>query len=753
VTRLALTLLGSPTVAFEDAHAVVPPLGAKALALLAFLTMEPREHTREELAGLLWGESPEAEAKASLRQALMQLRSTLGEVVRADRRLVGLGAPVECDVLRFVRLAAKDPRAAAELDIPRFLTGFSVRHAPRFDEWASDTRAALILRYTELLGTLSREAMAQWRWRDAMDYADRWLACDPMSDEAVRLAVEARYLSGDRGAALARFADYRAILEQETGCEPSRDLLNLIKRVEADVGRSAARPVSDEWYARAPTFQSSLIGRQEQWRQLVQAWKSAKKGSGRVVLLDGEAGAGKSRLSEEFLRWVVADGGTALRGRGDDVHAGVPYGPLVEAFEGLLHAPGVAGTSSEWLAYAARLLPELRQRFPGLRDVPSTPDSAEAWRLFEGIAQVLTSVASERAVVVAIDDLHWLDEDSCNLLRFLIRRTEHAPVMWLGMLTLGDLEREAPAARLCRVLRVKANAITLEVAPLSETDVWSLVRELGHLSAPTGGRRFAARVHQITGGNPLYIIELLKTMFAQGLLVADEHTGEWMAAPAALKNGQEFPVSRPVHDVLAERIARLPTELGEVLVTVAVASGTGCRPDVLSHVHGISRLHAAAVCDALVDRQLLVEEGGSYRCAHPVIAHVVRDGLSPARRAEVHRAIAVTLERTLTAAVRSRIAGEIARHADRGEEPDLAYRYALQASDAAVERFAYTEALSWLDLAAGAARAPEESAEVNRRTADILEVAGWREVPPDVRPGGPATREIVKDDLDLPVNG
>ena len=99
------------------------------------------------------------------------------------------------------------------------------------------------------------------------------------------------------------------------------------------------------------------------------------------------------------------------------------------------------------------------------------------------------------------------------------------------------------------------------------------------------------------------------------------------------------------------------------------------------------------------------------------------------------------------------MAGEIARHADHGGEPGLAYRYALQASDAAVERFAYTEALSWLDLAAGAAGAADESAEVNRRTADILEVAGWREVPADIRPGGPATREIVKDDLDLPVKG
>jgi hypothetical protein len=75
------------------------------------------------------------------------------------------------------------------------------------------------------------------------------------------------------------------------------------------------------------------------------------------------------------------------------------------------------------------------------------------------------------------------------------------------------------------------------------------------------------------------------------------------------------------------------------------------------------------------------------------------------------------------------------------------------ASQAAVERYAYAESLSWLDLAAGAARGADQVAEANRRTAEVLELAGWREAPPGLRPGGPATREIVKDDMDLTVPG
>ena len=132
------------------------------------------------------------------------------------------------------------------------------------------------------------------------------------------------------------------------------------------------------------------------------------------------------------------------------------------------------------------------------------------------------------------------------------------------------------------------------------------------------------------------------------------------------RGGKEFPLSRTVHDVIAERVDRLPEELGEILITVAVAGGPGCRPEVLSHVHGISRLHAAAVCDALAERRLLVEDAGAYRCLHPVIAHVVRDGLTPTRRREVHRALAASLEVVTPAAEARSVAGEVARHAEQG---------------------------------------------------------------------------------------
>lgn len=748
---VVLTLLGPPSVALAAQGTVVPQPAAKVLALLAFLVLEPGRHTREELAGLLWGESSEAEARTSLRQALKHLRDAVGSVVRGDRTVVELAAPISCDVLDFHRHVVQEPGRALTTDIPRFLAGFSVRHAPLFDEWVANTRRDLLRQYEQALGTLTRQAMGQWRWRDAAELADRWLASDTLSDEAARIAVEARYLSGDRGAALARFNEYRTNLMRETGCEPSRSLFALAHRVEADAAPISARPITDEWYARAPSFEASLIGRETEWERMVKAWKEVGLGAGRIVLIEGEAGVGKSRLAEEFLRWVVAEGGTVLRGHGYDSRAGIPYEPVVEALRDALSAPGLSGTAPEWLTEVTRLVPELRQRFPALPELGLPTDSAESWRLFEGLAQLILALAAERPVVVSVDDLQWCDGDSCNLLRFVIRRSVQVPVLWLGTLSPGELERDAPAARFCRVLRAQPHADVLPLGPLSEEQLWRMIREMGHVSTPTGARRFASRIYGVTAGNPFYVIELLKTMFAQGLLAVDDTSGEWTAPPGTLADrGREFPVSQTVHDVIAERVERLPSPLGELLITVAVA-GFGCRPEVLSHVHGISRLHAAALGDALVDRRLLVEEGSAYRCAHPVISHVVRDSITVSRRREIHRVLALALERVTSASDTRSVAGEIARHADRGGEPVLAYRFALVAGEGAVERYAFAEALSWLDLAATNAGSVMEADAVNRLTANVLGAAGWSEAPPLAKLGGPLTRELEREDFDLTV--
>ena len=745
---LTLHLLGPPSVSVSRAPPGPGMGAAKNVALLAYLALEPGTHSREELAALLWGESPEHAARASLRQALRRLRAAVGDDLHIGHNTVELRGPVECDVTAFLATAHGHPERAAGFDVPRFLAGLSLRHARGFEEWADVKRRELLRRYEDVLRVTTRQAIADSRWRDAVAVADRWLACDPLSEEATRLAMEAHYLEGDCGAALGQFAAYRARLAQDVGAQPGAAVVELAHRIESEA-RAEERTPPAELETPVPSFQASLVGRDGQWRALAATWRAVAAGSGRVALLEGDAGVGKTRLAEEFLRWVRAEGGTVLRGRGYDPTTGIPYGPVVEALRGALEAPGLGGAAPEWLTEASRLVPELRQRFPTLAAPAAPADVSGRARLFEAVAQVVLAVAAERPSVLFIDDLHWCDGETCALLHFLTRRFQESAVGCVATLTLGELERDAPAARLRRALRTRPTTIVVPVAALTEDDVWRLIRELARIESPTGGLRFARRVHEVTDGNPFHVIEMLKTLFVQGMLTIEATTGAWVVAPAASAAGyRQLPMAETVRDAIAARVARLPYELRDLLATVAV-SGRGAGTDLLSHVHGMSRLRAAALADALVERRLLLEEQGVYRCAHPVIAEVVRDLLTPARRRELHRAMALSLVTITAPSGPGELAGDIARHAERSGEQALAYQYALRACEAATARYAFEEALSWLDLASGIAGEGPEADQVNRRTVEVLRLAGWSEPPPlEARRSG-AGGAIERRDLDL----
>src|SRR5207253_6557309 len=221
--------------------------------------------------------------------------------------------------------------------------------------------------------------------------------------------------------------------------------------------------------------------------------------------------------------------------------------------------PGLGGAAPEWLTEASRLVPELRQRFPTLAAPAAPADVSGRARLFEAVARVVLAVAAERPSVLFIDDLRWCDGETCALLHFLTRRFQESAVGCVATLTLGELERDAPAVRLRRALRARPATTVVPVPPLTEDEVWRLIRELARIESPTGGLRFARRVHEVTDGNPFHVIEMLKTLFVQGMLTIEAATGAWVVAPAAsAADYRQLPMAETVRDAIAARVARLP---------------------------------------------------------------------------------------------------------------------------------------------------------------------------------------------------
>ena len=707
---ILLTLFGAPKAAGPPGGGA---LAGKSLALLAFLALEPGPHRREELAALLWGDGPDAAARTSLRQALTHLRRILGPLLRADRQTVELAGPLPCDATDFLAAADHSPQEAVAFDVPRFLRGFNLRGAEGFEDWAGRTRRRLLLRYEDALREAAHDAVARCRWRDVLALADRWLEADPLSEEATGAAMQALHCLGDRGAALARYQRLRARLAAEASAAPLPWIADLARRIE----RAAPPPAPDDEGEVSPCFEADLVGREALWRELTDAWVSAVRGHLEVVLLHGEAGMGKTRLADEFGRWVEGRGGTRLLGVAYQAEGSGSFGAIAAALRGVLDAPGLAGAAPEWLSESSRLLPEIRSRFPGVPAPPPGASPDDRQRLFEGVAQVLLAVTAETPVLLHLDDLHWADAESCAMLRFLSQRLVDAPFLLLATVTDGELSREAPAARLLSWLTGRGRGRRLEIGPLSPTEVWELVRQLGNVRSPEGGQRFARRLHEITGGSPFHVIELLKTLFNQGVIHQTPVSREWVVRERGGDALARLELPGTVREAIGHRMDRLPYELRDVLATVAVAR----RPvtlAVLTLVHGISRLRAAALGDALVERHLLHAEDWAYSPAHPTLGAVVRASLSPVRTVELHRALALALAAGMEEGeAEPDTAAVVAWHAGCAGEDALARRYALLAANAAKDRLALEDAREWLALAAPGEPAALKGADLDLRRA------------------------------------
>jgi DNA-binding SARP family transcriptional activator len=674
---IQLTLCGPPAIRMPD---LSPPvaLPTKAMALVAYLAMEPGFHSREHLASLLWGESPDGKANASLRQALKTLREHLGDHVQIERTRVGLVSGVSCDARQFLELAKTSPASAAAIEAGRFLEGFAPRHCPDFDDWAVAVRRDLIARYGRVAAAAGAEAIARGDWRQAVTIGERWAMVAPDSPDAARLVVEANLL----------------------GAQPTP--------LAAD---------DDRWQAVPSDFKAGLAGRAAVWETLVQGWERAAHGTPRVAVIEGEIGTGKTRLTDDFARWVSTQSGQVLRAQAYESERTTQLGLMLELLRGALACPGVAGADPIALGIIARVLPDVRRRFPSLAVHDGEPSFAI---LEEAAADVLIAIADDQPLLVAIDDFHWCDPESVAMLHYLVRRMDRASLLWYVALALGHEEHDAPALRVARALRTMPGAVRAELAPLAVEDVLEIIRDLGRVRADAVAHRLARRVHEITQGNPFYVVELLKTWLAEGCVTIDAATGEWLLSDREDADFQACAVPPSVHEAIAQRIGRLTREQQALLTTIA-AHDHGCGADVLSHVHGQSRLRVAMVCDVLRQRCLVGEAEGRYVCAHPLIASVVLASVGAARRREVHRAIALA---TVEVARINRMppdASEVAYHADRGEEAGLAYTHAMRAMEAARAVGANTEALHWLDVAARWAHTPEDLAMVDHATAQMLE--------------------------------
>jgi diguanylate cyclase (GGDEF)-like protein len=365
------------------------------------------------------------------------------------------------------------------------------------------------------------------------------------------------------------------------------------------------------------------VGRAAAFADLRAAWKAARDGRPAVALVTGEEGSGKTRFTDEFLRWVEADQPEALvlRARAYEPERETPWSVARELLAPLRAAPGLGGADAGALAHLARLVPGVRERY---RELPDAGDDEH--RLHEAVLQVILSVAAEVPVVLAVDDLPLADAPSRRLAIFLARRLGGASVLLLYTVRTGDAAAHATTLELRDLPALRRIALK----PLRPAEVEAMLRSMLPLPAQEC-RELAARLHSETGGNPLYIFELSAALVEAGHIEPGED-GRWRLSVSLLG---PLPLPAGMRDVVARRLGRLS---GAARDTLAAAAALGERFDAarLAAAGELAPRELSDALDELVTRRLLRDtpgRPGNYTFSHSIIRRVAYERLLPARSA------------------------------------------------------------------------------------------------------------------------
>ncbi|HEX6089601.1 MAG TPA: AAA family ATPase [Gemmatimonadales bacterium] len=540
-----------------------PPPGLrwrKHTALLVYLLLSPRfSRTRSHLLGLLWADKSESAARHSLNEALRMLRKALGDdAVRTEGDLVSLDCrSIDCDALRFdAAITGVRWREAATLVAGDFLEGFDVPGAPAFEDWLSGERERRRAREVECLATTAAELLREGQVTDALRAAERAARLDPLSERAAAALMYARAVAGDAGAALEELARLERALAT-LGALPSAETRALGERI-----RRAPMPAIPKSRT-AEARRTPLAGASRHLAALVDAM-SASTALRRPALLviEGDAGTGKSRLADELVVRARLAGAVASVARAIEADAVAPGGGLEAlASGGLLEAKGVAGASPSSLAALASRLSVWGDRFPHLRAPAGDLGLARAF------AGIVRTAADDQPLLLVVDDAHWLDPQSLVGLLGCIRDGGGAVTLLLTV-DATHPRREIDECR-ARIGRDIAGAVVclrpLELEAIAELTAWAMPdAEDAHRA------RLARRIHADSGGLPLLAVELLCAV-RLGLELPE--TGPWPPPARTLDATRPGGLPDPVIAAIRIGYRRLGEDARAVLCTLAVLGG------------------------------------------------------------------------------------------------------------------------------------------------------------------------------------
>jgi tetratricopeptide (TPR) repeat protein len=448
----------------------------------------------------------------------------------------------------------------------------------------------------------------------------------------------------------------------------------------------------------------ALVGRDGELGDLLAGLDDAVAGSGRLFLLAGDPGIGKSRLAHEAAARAQDCGFKVAWGRCWEAGGAPAYWPWVQSLRALVRGAGGEELRSQLGSGAplvAQIVAEVAEILPDVRPPSSAGAEAGRFRLFDAVATFVRNAGVVQPLMLVLDDLHAADAPSILLLRFVARELGGARVLVLGAYRDVELDRDHPLTVALAELSREPVARHVPLRGLAEGAVARLVQEITGVMPREG---VVAAVHRCTEGNPLFVGEAVRLLAAEGRL---ERAGD----PAGLR----LAIPAGIRDVIGRRVARLPEECGRVLGLASVFGREFSLP-ALGQLWKFSAGELLDILDESIATGMVAAVPGApgrFRFTHTLIRDTLYDTFPAGERLRLHQRAGEALERLYAQDLGPHLA-ELAHHffeAAAGGDVGKAVGYADRAGQRAMALLAYEEAarLFRMALAAlGAAQSPEQ---------------------------------------------
>ena len=717
-TDLSLALLGPPVVRRDGAPVTFDT--RKATALLALLAVTGREHSREQLADLLWPEADSVKGRASLRRTLSVTAAVMGDGLVVSRAAIALDpALVRVDVREFHALIGRPDAAslerAASLYRGDFLAGFTLRGCAEFEEWQESVSEELRQALARGLQRLVAACIADGALERAAGHARRWLQLDPLHEPAHQVIIRLHGWAGQRSAAMRQYRSLVRVLDRDLAVRPLPETTRLYDDVRAgrlgpppvpvaapaadDPAPDKDDPAPDKAVAAAGTPTWPLVGRTAELDTLRAAWRAAGRDGGhggigrrgRVVAIAGEAGSGKTRLIAELRAEAAEAGAAVLAARGHDGETGLPFVLAADLLRTALAVrPDLPDTlPAQTAAMAGRLIPALAASHPDTA-APPLDSPVAVTRLYAAIADTLQAAAGggdKPGGIVVVEDVHWADSSSLGLLAYLVRRLADWPLL----LVLSWQPEQAGRLRVLRTALAEAESQslgqTVEPGPFGPEAIGTL---LGLDGMP---RIDVSRLLAETRGLPMLVREYVEALRAAGEPEAGAgEPGAWWP-PAS------------VRDLLRTRLQAV-SEAARQMLTAAAVLGSDNDADLLRAVSGRGEDEIVEAIDDALARSLLTEipppgpqQAPSYGFPYEALRRTVYESATLARRRLLHGRAADALVRRHERDPATTRAAAVADHLQRAGRDEQAAQWWWRAAEVARDLYAHAEAHTHLTKA------------------------------------------------------